>query len=302
MAFPSSNPVRPEGFPGQQIAVLPARAIDRLAAHPVIAGLLPSAAGFFPRAAGHLVLRERGIDEAIVMLCTEGRGWVEIDQRRHAVESNQTAWIPTGLAHRYGADADQPWTLAWVHLRGNQVDELSQWLGFDHANCVGPSPNCGDLIPLVDRIGHRLRPPYHETDLLLAATLTRQLLIQLKRLCDAPRDHHPDLAERVRATADWMRERLDRPIRLAELAGRAQLSASRYNEVFKQIYNCTPMAFCTAQRIRSACDLFTTTPLKVHEVARRVGFDDPLYFSRVFKKVMGTSPRDYQRFIRGGST
>lgn len=298
MNLPSHPPHRPEGFPGQQIVVLPARTIEAIADHPLAGDLIPSAAGYFPRARGHLVRRQRGIDESILMLCSEGRGWIEIDSQRIGLAPEQAAWIPAGLAHSYGADSDQPWTLAWVHLRGAHVAAIQRWLGFDRKQVTASVPNAIELIASVDRVSTALRPPHHETDLLLAAAFTRQLLIDIKRLRDKLSDHHPDLAERVRATADWMRDHVDRPIRLAELAGRAQLSVSRYSEVFKQIHNCPPMAYCTSQRVRKACEILAATTLKVHEVAEQVGYDDPLYFSRVFKKVMGSSPRQYRRYIR----
>jgi len=48
-------------------------------------------------------------------------------------------------------------------------------------------------------------------------------------------------------------------------------------------------------RIDAAKTLFRTTPLKTYEVAERVGISDPVYFSRIFKKVVGVKPKDFRK-------
>jgi YesN/AraC family two-component response regulator len=52
-------------------------------------------------------------------------------------------------------------------------------------------------------------------------------------------------------------------------------------------------------RIQKACQLLDNTTLQVKEIAAVSGFDDPYYFSRIFKKVMGRSPVDYRKMAKG---
>jgi YesN/AraC family two-component response regulator len=52
-------------------------------------------------------------------------------------------------------------------------------------------------------------------------------------------------------------------------------------------------------RIRYACRLLDTTTLTVREVGYRVGYEDPYYFSRMFRKLMGLSPRQYRKLRKG---
>lgn len=58
------------------------------------------------------------------------------------------------------------------------------------------------------------------------------------------------------------------------------------------------MEFVTATRITAAKELMASTDLKVYEISDRVGFDSAFYFSKVFKKLEGVSPREYMQRMK----
>ena len=59
------------------------------------------------------------------------------------------------------------------------------------------------------------------------------------------------------------------------------------------------MEFVTATRITAAKELMASTDLKVYEISDKVGFDSAFYFSKVFKKLEGVSPREYMQRMKG---
>ena len=56
--------------------------------------------------------------------------------------------------------------------------------------------------------------------------------------------------------------------------------------------------FVTATRITAAKELMASTDLKVYEISDKVGFDSAFYFSKVFKKLEGVSPREYMQRMK----
>ena len=58
------------------------------------------------------------------------------------------------------------------------------------------------------------------------------------------------------------------------------------------------MEFVTASRITAAKELMASTDLKVYEISDKVGFDSAFYFSKVFKKLEGVSPREYMQRMK----
>ncbi len=93
---------------------------------------------------------------------------------------------------------------------------------------------------------------------------------------------------------DTMRQTVSAPLSLNEYARGAGLSVSQFSHLFKRHYGTSPMAYFTELRIQRAKELLDITHLSIKEVSWKLGFEDPLYFSRLFKKVSGISPTAYR--------
>ena len=91
-----------------------------------------------------------------------------------------------------------------------------------------------------------------------------------------------------------MKQRLSGPLRVASLAAIAGISVPHYFALFKSQTGCTPLDYFTRLRMRRAGELLAGTSLNVKEVAGAMGYEDPFYFSRVFKSVHSLSPSEYR--------
>jgi AraC-like DNA-binding protein len=103
----------------------------------------------------------------------------------------------------------------------------------------------------------------------------------------------------VESTLTFLRSNLYRPLSLAEMAGQAGLSESHFSRVFKAQTGHAPLDYFILLKMQHASALLAVTDLHVKEVAAAVGYSDPYYFSRLFKQVIGVSPRDYRRAPKG---
>ena len=83
-------------------------------------------------------------------------------------------------------------------------------------------------------------------------------------------------------------------IRVDDLARRAHLSVARFHAVFREGTGLAPQQYILRMRIRKAQELLIRTDLSVGEIAASVGQPDALFFSRIFKKKCGLSPRQYR--------
>ena len=82
------------------------------------------------------------------------------------------------------------------------------------------------------------------------------------------------------------------------LAIAAGLSVSRLSHLFHAQVGVTPMQYLERLRIQHARELLLMSGRSVSEVAYAVGFENPLYFSRVFRRHAATSPRAFRKFGR----
>ena len=99
---------------------------------------------------------------------------------------------------------------------------------------------------------------------------------------------------RIEQTIAYMLQHLDKPLQVATLAEQANISPSHFFALFKRRIGSAPIDYFTRLRMQRACRLLECTSFSVKEVASELGYDDPFYFSRVFKSVNRVAPSDYR--------
>ena len=118
------------------------------------------------------------------------------------------------------------------------------------------------------------------------------LLAILAEVRDLACTRPSDPAVRARA---YLKDRLAEPHSLSELARRAAMSRFQFLRCYKRAVGRTPMEDLRQLRLDLASDLLLTTDLPLREIARRAGFCDEYYFSRVFRRYMRMPPGAFRR-------
>lgn len=98
----------------------------------------------------------------------------------------------------------------------------------------------------------------------------------------------------VKSAREYVEEHYTDDISLQEVADKIGISAGYLSTMFAQNMNCKFVDYLNKVRIERACTYLEQNYLKTYEIAYRVGFRDEKYFSRVFKKVKGMSPKEYR--------
>ncbi len=102
------------------------------------------------------------------------------------------------------------------------------------------------------------------------------------------------IAQKIERSVAYMMRHLDQPLQVATLAAQAKVSPSHYFALFKRRTGHAPIDFFIHLRMHRACELLDSTWLRVKEVAAALGYDDPFYFSRIFKSVNRIAPSEYR--------
>lgn len=280
-----------DGFLGQRLRVLPAPLVQRALGEPITDRLLVTDAGHFPHAASHSRSRPHGADEAIVILCTAGRGAVHAGGATTVVSSGRAVVLPAGTPHRYGADPAEPWSVWWLHVRGADVPALvSAALG----DSFGPVVPVGDAFAakaLIEQAVLALERDETAASLYSASGAAFHLLAQLA----ADRSRGPDESgDRIRLAQEHLREHFASPTSITELAALAGLSPSHFSALFTRATGLGAVEYVKRLRSARARELLITTDDTVAEIAQAVGYSDAFYFSRQFRAVNGTSPSQYR--------
>lgn len=108
-------------------------------------------------------------------------------------------------------------------------------------------------------------------------------------------------ADCVRLAVEYITAHYGEPLSVADLARHASVSHSSLYRGFLEQYGVPPKRFLMEYRIDRACELMETTGRPIGDIAAAVGFDDPFYFSRIFKQLRGMPPRQYAAAVRNAA-
>ncbi len=289
-----------EGFPGQRLVVLPRRIVASWLSGSPLVDFMPSDVGHFPSARWHFVERKKPISQAIIIYCVEGEGWGRIGGgSTFPIRSGHIALFPTGSVHAYGASADMPWSIFWVHVSGIKAEILPALLELepdDPVLFVGKDPA---LASLFERILSILGRGYSADNLLLSSMALGELISHLV----VNRHRHPNndtgIDERIERVIDRMHNSLGETLSIEELAGDANLSCSHFAAIFKKRTGFPVLDFFTRLKMQQACYLLDSTAMPIKTIAADLGFEDPFYFSRTFRRIYDLSPLQYRTMRKG---
>ncbi len=107
--------------------------------------------------------------------------------------------------------------------------------------------------------------------------------------------HHSALADNAAA---YIKQNLDKPISVTEIAESCCVSPHHLAHVFKEVRGISPLRYARRLKIDRAKRLLADESLCIYEVAMHVGFKDPFHFSRSFKKATGFCPQTFRSHIR----
>ena len=122
-----------------------------------------------------------------------------------------------------------------------------------------------------------------------AALWLHQLLIAMRRFAAGGNEN---IQSRIK---DYIDDHLDEPLNLEEISRRFGYSRNYLIQLFGTAYGTTPYAYYEKQKMQIARELLLYTQSSVKEVAARLGFENPQYFSKCFRKHFGCPPARFRR-------
>ncbi|MDT3316466.1 helix-turn-helix domain-containing protein [Microbacterium sp. KSW4-11] len=285
---------RADGFEHQRLSVVPRPLVEAALSRPVTRRIVVTDAGYFPRASEHGRHRPAGAAETIVIVCVAGSGWVETDGQRMRVGTATAIVLPGGIPHSYGADRDDPWTIWWCHVRGTDVGDLLEAAGVTAERVTLSLRGVERVTALLDEISTSLARDTTPARLIAASGMAWRLFTQLAVDRLLP-EHGTPLERALR----YLEERVDGNVHVGELAAMVGVSPSHLAALFRDATGGGVIAHHLALKMARARHLLDTTDLPVAEVGRRVGIDDPFYFSRRFRLTHGVAPSAYREQRKG---
>ena len=249
-------------------------------------------------AAGHFAAKDEFIHRPFsvhaVGFIVAGRGSYQLaDGPVHAIEPGcMFAVWPGPKQFNYGALWGGAWEEYYFCVRGPGLERLVRGGLFPKDGRVHA---LSDPAPIVDHYRDLIRAVRGERpgDSDRAALICERLLLEMFHSRAGARAAMTP-GKPIEAVVQYCRQHLAEDIDFAALARQNAMSYSLLRQKIRQLTGAGPAQYLTALRCDAARKLLSGTDLAVKQIAARVGIDDPYAFSRVFKRHVGLSPRNYR--------
>jgi len=285
-----TKPKIKEGFLGQNMVVLSSDQKEKIHTHPFVHHLFPDAIGYFPNAKYHSRSRKNGTKEYIFLYCLEGEGWIKMNGKTLRLTPNTAFIIPENTGHKYGSSLKEAWSIYWIHFSGDYAATFYKRFSAlaDEAVKIAFDEN---RITQLNEIIQLLESDFSDEKMELTHF---RLTTFLSSLCYVNTLENT-IEDKISLSVSFMKTHLNESLTIEILAHQACYSISRYSELFKQKTGYSPIQFFIRLKIQKSCEYLNFTNLNIKEICKEVGFDDPYYFSRMFKKQIGISPMQYKK-------
>ena len=281
---------RPEGFPGQRLVIIPPAIAVEASRKPVTRDLCVTHIGTFVAAGGHYVERPHGTSQHILIACIAGKGSCTLAGRNWKLEPGDLLFLPPREHHEYSANPRSPWTIFWLHFRGLRDADHLENLGVSPTNPIVSVDDPAVLIEAFEDTFRHATHGFNESAMTGLSTAFGRLLGLAKVHQRAPGNRSRRAENRLLKVLALMRDDLARPWTLDELARESRLSIPHFTELCRRQTGMPPLGLLIRLRLQRAMDLLQQGNHNVAEAAVAVGYDDPFYFSRLFRKHMGMAP------------
>lgn len=242
------------------------------------------------------ISRDKGRLDYQIIYIIKGKCLIRMD--------NDSLWINEGNMILYKPNQPQYYSyffkdsteVYWIHFSGYGATEYLSKLDL-LKNTIYPivfDNKCTELFRMIMNEMQIQKPLYSQQ----ASSYFYELLVTISRLINFSNESHPEmLKDDFKKVIELMHFKYNENHPISFYANECNLSLYRFMHKFKELTGMAPLEYLTRVRVEIAKNLLLNSSLSISDVSSIIGYENPLYFSRVFKKETGVSPRFYNKQI-----
>lgn len=288
---------RKDGFHGERSVVVPPYIRERLQNDPFLSTLYITDIGYYPHAEHHFVRRSDSINQYVLLYCVSGSGMFSVGDggRQMPIGENQYVILPVGESHEYCSCEGSPWTIYWIHFAGTLASYYAKDAGMPQTVRPNLESRISDRISLFEEILTVMHFELGDDTLHYASSLLHHFLASLRCIHTYRGVSTSSVSSDIIESAQhYIEENIERHITLSQIAEYVGLSVSNFSMKFRRATGCSPIAYMNRVRMERASELLRTTTMQINQISYKLGINDALYFSRMFRKHTGMSPQEYR--------
>jgi len=227
-----------------------------------------------------------------------GSGVVRVGGKAKTLRSGQMFLLKPKQRTAYSPVPEDPWTYCWIAFDGKLGDRMADTMGF------GPGVNWRDSHVDIMRFYHICNQVLNTPQLSAYAALKRVgLTLEFIGLAaesfamqrDSATEHKPlyHREDYIHHALEYIQNNYS-SIRVSDVSNYLGIDRSYFSAIFKQSVGVSPGEYLLQMRMRQSSHMLLNQAMPVQDIARYVGYEDSLTFSKAFKRFFGVSPKYYR--------
>lgn len=221
-----------------------------------------------------------------------GKGFFQCENKIYHLSKGDAFLIKPNTLIYYQADTDEPWTYTWIGFQGLKIEAYLNRTTHMENPCVNYNEN--EILKCCHEKMFKAYQLPKNRDLMMNSILYEYLYnlsITFPKTDISQSEKHISYIEEA---LKYIESNYSEQISINKIAKWLNLDRSYMYRLFKSITGISPQEYLLDFRIRKACDLLKNTDLTITNISRSVGYEDSLYFSRLFKNKKGKTPSEYR--------
>lgn len=237
-------------------------------------------------------------DHFLIHCVLEGKGVFRYGNKQFRIEKGNGFLIYPGIVTFYEADEDDPWCYVWIGFQGVKSDYYLKSAGLSVSSPVFSFKDTERINGIIKKmLSVSIMDKHGELVTLSCLYDFLGFLVETGNNGINQKAGHELSELYIRKTIEYVEKNYSRRLEIEDIAKAIGLDRSYLGAIFKKGVNMTLKEFLTVFRMNRACELLEDNKLAIGDVARSVGYDDPLLFSKVFKNIKGASPSTFRDSI-----
>jgi YesN/AraC family two-component response regulator len=276
---------------------IPVPLIDEQKANPLTCGLYFTEIGEIEVERGTIWSSTEKLENNMLVFCTKGSGIVMFSGEQIPVSGEQFFIIPKSEKFKYYSVINENSKLFVVHFNGKNSALLEK--EFSVVRNLIPSVNnrVANREMLFDEIFNNLSRGFHDENMKYVNFCFGHLLATFIYASKTSDDFAEESNPVIRKSIEYMNKNLNLKLSLNQISKEAGYSPTYFTTLFKKETNYSPLSYFSHLKIVKSCEFLDYTRIKVKEISFTLGYTDPYYFTKDFKKKMGMSPRQYRKRV-----
>lgn len=238
-------------------------------------------------------------DDYHVHFVLSGKGTLQVEDRTYTIGRGQIFVIYPNVETYYFTDPSDPWQYTWVSFTGTKAAYFLEKAGITEKQPIRETfIHPEEFLALTEKLLN-----HHEltiaNELIRTATLYEIVALLVdprnRELAKKQEPLKPDYSADiyVKHAVEYIHHNYSN-IRVSDIAAYIGITRSYLTHIFTERLHVSPQEYLLTYRLEQGCRLLRTTNLSIQEISEKIGYSNPLTFSKIFKNTYSMSPKNYR--------